>query len=613
VPMAYLGHEGTKKYILWDGSSIRKSRDVSFTDQCWMDYIEDLRQSPSLVTSGSRPKMEPQQQDLTNIQNQFDPALLHQDLSPVQDQVRVVIPYIPPSQPINATIAESKPRAAKPNSYQEALASPQSKQWSLSMQEEVDDLNKQNTWTEVPRSAVPQGQKILTGKWVYDIKVNGRYKSRWVARGFQQQLDPWETTRAAVVRSTTLRIFLHLSVVLYWDVYFVDIKNAFLNGTHSGRPIYLQLPAGFRKKDVVCQLNKSLYGLKTAAITWYLDLVDKLRSIGFKISEHDECLFLRGQTAVVVHVDDLAIFNDPDHSIKAELKEFFSFSVPNQDHYLGLEVQKQLDGSIKLSQQAYTKEILQEFQNLVRQSNTPISQRAQENTGQASPSEVTQFQRLIGKLLFLACQSRPDLMYAVIQISSYSSNPSSSAWEAARDILGYLNQTVNYSLWIKKGAQTPIQELQISQYCDASFATGSKGRSITGAITLLGSTPLCWFSRQQTSVATSTAHSEFIAAYDAALAALPLYPLLCEILPDQAIPKPRLITDNLATLNTASTGLLTRQNRHFLVKFYWLHEQIKNDELVPSWVPSDQQLADLLTKPPSPQMLQFFCSFIGLG
>ena len=98
--------------------------------------------------------------------------------------------------------------------------------------------------------------------------------------------------------------------------------------------------------------------MKTAAITWYLDLVDKLRSIGFKISEHDECLFLRGQTAVVVHVDDLAIFNDPDHLIKAELKEFFSFSVPNQDHYLGLEVQKQLDGSIKLSQQAYTKEIL---------------------------------------------------------------------------------------------------------------------------------------------------------------------------------------------------------------------------------------------------------------
>jgi hypothetical protein len=203
----------------------------------------------------------------------------------------------------------------------------------------------------------------------------------------------------------------------------------------------------------------------------------------------------------------------------------------------------------------------------------------------------------------------------VIQISSYASNPSPSAWEVARDILGYLSQTSEYSLWIQKGTTAvPCQhELQITQYCDASFATGSKGRSITGAITLLGNTPLLWFSRQQTSVATSTAHSEFIAAYDATLAVLPLYPLLCEILPDLDIPKPRLITDNLATLTTANTGLLTRQNRHFLVKFYWLHEQLAQDMLIAGWIPTDQQLADLLTKPPSPQMLKFFCSSIGLG
>ena len=48
------------------------------------------------------------------------------------------------------------------------------------------------------------------------------------------------------------------------------------------------------------------------------------------------------------------------------------------DRYLGLEIQKQLDGSVKLSQQVYTKEILHEFQDLIRQSNTPIAQRAQE-------------------------------------------------------------------------------------------------------------------------------------------------------------------------------------------------------------------------------------------
>ena len=107
------------------------------------------------------------------------------------------------------------------------------------MKDEHVALKEQGTWTEVPKSSILKGYKILTGKWVYDIKPNGRYKSCWVIRGFQQQLDPWETTRAAVVRGTTLRIFLYIAVIFGWDIYFVDIKNAFLYGTHSGRPIYL--------------------------------------------------------------------------------------------------------------------------------------------------------------------------------------------------------------------------------------------------------------------------------------------------------------------------------------------------------------------------------------
>ena len=102
--------------------------------------------------------------------------------------------------------------------------------------------------------------------------------------------------------------------------------------------MYLHPPTGFKKKDIVCLLNKSLYGLKTAAITWYLDLVDKLESMDFRTSKHDECLFLRGTTTVLVHVDDLAVFNDPDHNIKKELTVFFKLSAPSQDRYLDLDI-----------------------------------------------------------------------------------------------------------------------------------------------------------------------------------------------------------------------------------------------------------------------------------
>jgi hypothetical protein len=89
-----------------------------------------------------------------------------------------------------------------------------------------------------------------------------------VIRGFNQELDPWEATRAAVVQSTTTRILLSLTAQFGWRFRTADVKNAFLNGTHQGKhKIYLQMPQGFGKLGVVCEVIKSIYGLKTAAIT----------------------------------------------------------------------------------------------------------------------------------------------------------------------------------------------------------------------------------------------------------------------------------------------------------------------------------------------------------
>ena len=150
-----------------------------------------------------------------------------------------------------------------------------------------------------------------------------------------------------------------------------------------------------------------------------------------------------------------------------------------------------------------------------------------------------------------------------------------------RDILGYLSRTKNFGITLK-GSPAP---LQLQQYCDASFATGRKGRSISGCITLLNGSPITWQSHQQTSVATSTAHSEYIAAYEAALQVIPLQDLLEEVAaPYSRIEPPKLLVDNSATLSTANSGILTRQNRHFVTKYHWLHEQIDTGKITPEWV-----------------------------
>jgi hypothetical protein len=271
--------------------------------------------------------------------------------------------------------------------------------------------------------------------------------------------------------------------------------------------------------------------------------------------------------------------------------------------------------TIRITQATYVRSILEEFSNLIRSSNTPISKRATALPPQseATAAKITLFQRIIGKLLYLTCNTRPDILFAVTHASSFSRNPSPSAWEVIRDILGYLSRTERHGITLK-GNSTTNAPLQLIQYSDASFATGTKGRSISGRITLLNESPIAWQSRQQTSVATSTTHSEYIAAYEATLQVLPLQQLLCEITSSHAqIETPKLCIDNTATLTASDNGILTRQNRHFIVKYYWLHEQVKEGKITPEWVPSEEQLADILTKPATPRILEYFISHARLG
>jgi hypothetical protein len=212
--------------------------------------------------------------------------------------------------------------------------------------------------------------------------------------------------------------------------------------------------------------------------------------------------------------------------------------------------------------------------------------------------------------MYLACKSRPDIHFATIHTSRYTTKPPPDAWRAIGEILGYIDCTSTHGIKI----QGTDDEIQLHQYSDASFATGAKGRSISGRITLLNGTPIIWQSKQQTMVATSTCHSEYITAYEAVLLALPIQDLLQEIVKPLSIsvPPPILCVDNTAAIISANKGVLTRQNRHFLTKYYWLHEQIEEGNITTKYVNTKEQLADALTKPVTRPILDTFCRDIRL-
>ena len=99
-------------------------------------------------------------------------------------------------------------------------------------------------------------------KWIYKIKTRSdgsieRYKARLVAKGFTQEYEiDYEETFALVTRIS------YVAIASKWDLFQMDVKNAFLNRDLS-EEVYMQLLPGFSvESNKVCCFRCALYGLK---------------------------------------------------------------------------------------------------------------------------------------------------------------------------------------------------------------------------------------------------------------------------------------------------------------------------------------------------------------
>ena len=91
-----------------------------------------------------------------------------------------------------------------------------------------------------------------------------------------------------MVKPVTIRVVLTLALSQGWDLFQLDVNNAFLNGLLE-ETVYMTQPVGFEveEKSLVCKLNKALYGLKQAPRQWFDRLRSTLIQIGFVGSKCD--------------------------------------------------------------------------------------------------------------------------------------------------------------------------------------------------------------------------------------------------------------------------------------------------------------------------------------
>ncbi|XP_030942055.1 uncharacterized protein LOC115967115, partial [Quercus lobata] len=342
-------------------------------------------------------------------------------------------------------------------------------------------------------------------------------------------------------------------------------KNAFLNGDLS-EAVYMQPPPGLSvDSNKVCHLRRALYGLKQAPRAWFAKFSSTIFRLGYTASPYDSALFLRrtdkGTILLLLYVDDMIITGDDLSGIQ-ELKDFLSQQFEMKDlghlsYFLGLEITHSTDG-LYITQAKYASDLLSRAGLTDSKTvDTPVELNAHLTPSGGKPlSNPSLYRRLVGSLVYLTV-TRPDISYAVHQVSQYLSAPRSTHYAAVLRILRYLKGTLFHGLFYS--AQSP---LVLRAFSDADWAGDpTDRRSTTGYCFLLGSSLISWRSKKQTFVARSSTEAEYRALADTTSELLWLRWLLKDLGVSTSSATP-LYCDNQSAIHIAHNDVFHERTKH---------------------------------------------------
>ncbi|KAJ1575762.1 hypothetical protein NDA12_004937 [Ustilago hordei] len=469
----------------------------------------------------------------------------------------------------------------------EAMNGEDTQLWKEAIRKELEGLEAMGTWEVVHQ---PPGVPLVDSKVVLQLKLDAdgvpvKHKARLVARGFTQRegID-YQETFSPVAPLGAIRAILALAVQNNWEVHALDITMAYLNSTLK-EAIYMKPPEGSGvAPGKVYKVVKGLYGLKQSGQEWNQEFDRSLRCMGFFQVECTPCIYTKGQgedmAIVVIYVDDTLVI------------------APRLE--MVLKVKKQIGQRWKMEDSGYIDQVLAKHLDKRTKPTMVPMQSIPEGTLVASAAQQKEYPVIVGKLLWVANSTRPDLSLTMGVLARHMREPSQEHYQAAQRVLRYLESTRQVGLVYRASeSQEPLVA-----HSDANWASDAtiQRRSTSGSVALVYRNPVAWKSATQKCVSLSAVEAEFIAATEATHEVLFLKQLLRSI--GIATGTPTVYSDNTGCIQVSKDPAQHWKLKHIDTKYHFVCNNVQEGRVQIKYVDTTRNLADVLTKPIGRQAMQ---------
>jgi len=356
-----------------------------------------------------------------------------------------------------------------------------------------------------------------------------------------------------------------------------------------------------------------LYGCVESAKLWYEHIKTTLKAFGFKPNPKDICVFnMVGrkhgkQCTICIHVDDLMITCADEEFLEAVLEYIERVYKKVTIHrgsvhsYLGMMFDFSEEGKVKVTMEGYVNELLR-YAEAAGVAASPAADYlfVIRDSKPLSAADRERFHSLVAKFLHLAKRVRPDILPVVAFLATRVQVATEDDLVKLERLIKYVNGTRELGIIMQPG-DGPFK---IRAYIDASYGVHADAKSHTGTFVCLGSGALMSSSKKQRLVTKSSSEAELVGLSDGATPVIHMRDFL--IAQGYDVGPALIYQDNKSTIALAEKGRSTSERtRHINTRYFFVKDRIESGELELQYLPTDEMIADVLTKPLQGEKFRF--------